>query len=396
MIDVKEKTRFKSEVEEHVEELKSRMMELSSEIHENPELSLQEYEARDLLVSELKKEGFETEKGVAGLDTAFRCTFAGTDPEPEICLMLEYDALEDLGHACGHNLSGVASMGAAIGVKRVIEEHDLPGKIVALGTPGEELYSGKVSMINAGVFDGVDAAIMAHMFDRTVLDPKFIALQGLEFKFTGKASHAAGAPEEGVNALNGVIQTFENINALRQHVKDGVRIHGIIADGGSAINIVPEKATAKFFVRAEKRKYLAEVVDQVKKCAEGAAVATGTELKIDCFESSDDLVNNPVLTEVFAENIQLYTERVQETTEEIVGSTDVGNVSKAVPTIHPMIKITAEGTSLHTEEFARATRSEKGFAGMIIAAKALGLTALDLIVDEESLIRARKAFRKEN
>ena len=392
----KEENRLKSELEERVEALKNRMVELSSEIHENPERSLQEYEARDLLVSELANEGFEPKKGLAGLETAFRCTFTGSEPEPEICFMFEYDALEDLGHACGHNLSGVASLGAAIGLKRVVEEHDLPGKIVALGTPGEELYSGKVPMVNAGVFDGVDAALMAHMFDRTVLNPKFIALEGLEFKFTGRASHAAGAPEEGINALNGVIQTFENINALRQHVKDGVRIHGIITDGGSAINIVPEKAVAKFFVRAEESRYLEEVVGRVKKCAEGAAVGTGTNLEIDSFESSEDLVNNPVLAEVFEENLRRYTERVQETTEEIVGSTDVGNVSKAVPTIHPMIKITEEGTALHTEAFARAAQSEKGFAAMLLAAKALGLSALELIVNEKTLSRVRKTFQEDN
>ena len=390
---MKEKKRLKSEAEKQVEALKNRMVELSSEIHENPELSLQEYEARDLLVGELEKEGFEAEKGLAGLDTAFRCTFTGTVPEPKICLMLEYDALEDLGHACGHNLSGVASRGAAIGVKRVVEEHDLPGKIVALGTPGEELHSGKVSMVSSGVFDEVDVAIMAHMFDRTVLNPKFIALEGLEFRFTGRASHAAGAPEEGVNALNGVIQTFENINALRQHVQDGVRIHGIITDGGSAINIVPEKATAKFFVRADARRYLDEVVEKVKKCGEGAAVATGTDLTVESFESNDDLVNNPVLTEIFGENVRRYTEEVFEATENAVGSTDAGNVSKVVPTIHPMISITSDRISLHTEEYARAAASREGFDGMIVAAKALALTALDLMTNPASLNRVNNAFR---
>jgi len=244
-----------------------------------------------------------------------------------------------------------------------------------------------------GVFDDLDVAMMVHMFDRTVLDPKFIAMEGIEFEFHGKPSHAAGAPEEGVNALNGVIQTFENINALRQHVKDGVRIHGIITDGGSAINIVPEKAAAKFFVRADSSEYLNEVAEKVKRCAEGAAVATGADVRIETFEANDDLENNPVLTAIFDENVRRHTDDVIGRTEESIGSTDAGDVSKVLPTIHPMVSIAPKGTALHSEEFARASCSEEGFNGMMVAAKALALTALDLIAGDEFLERAWKSFR---
>lgn len=384
--------KLKSEAEEKIDELRGRMVELSTDLHENPELSYEEYHAQDLLVAELEDRGFSLETGTAGLETAFRATFEGRSPEPAICFMVEYDALEDLGHACGHNLSGVASLGAAIGMKTILAGYDLPGRIVALGTPGEELHSGKVPMVEAGVFDDLGAAMMVHMFDRTVLDPKFIAMEGIEFEFHGKPSHAAGAPEEGINALSAVIQTFENINALRQHVKDGVRIHGIITDGGSAINIVPETATAKFFVRAESSEYLSEVAEKVKKCGEGAAVATGADLRIETFESNDDLDNNPVLTEIFDENIRRYTDDVSRTTEESLGSTDAGDVSKVLPTIHPTVSIAPEGTSLHSEEFARASHSEQGFDGMMRAAKGLALTALDLLVGENILDRAWNSF----
>lgn len=385
---------LKDEAEERIDEIKERMVELSSDLHENPELSFEEYHASDLLVAELEDRGFAVETGTGGLDTAFNGSFVGTEPEPSICFMVEYDALEDLGHACGHNLSGVASVGAAIAVTEVLANHGLPGKVIALGTPGEELLSGKVPMVETGVFDNVDVAMMVHMFDRTILDPKFIAVEGLEFEFHGRPSHAAGAPEEGINALNGIIQTFENINALRQHVKDGVRIHGIITDGGSAVNIVPERAVGKFFVRAEERKYLDEVVEGVRRCAKGAAVATGTDLEINTFWSNEELKNNPVLTDVFGDNVRRYKEDVIETTEEVLGSTDAGNVSKTVPTIHPTLSIAEEGTSLHTKEFARATCSEEGFLGMIIAAKTLALTALDLIVDNVILNRIRDTFNE--
>jgi len=393
MQDVSE---LKSKAEEKLDRMRELLVELSTDLHDNPELSYEEYHAKELLVSELKKRGFSTELSIAGIDTAFRATFSGGQPGPAICLMVEYDALEDLGHACGHNLSGPASVGAAIAVKELIDNYDIPGKVVALGTPGEELHSGKVPMVKAGIFDDLDVAMMVHMFDRTVLDPKFIAMEGIEFEFQGKPSHAAGAPEQGINALNGVIQTFENINALRQHVKDGVRIHGIITDGGSAINIVPEKAAARFFVRADSSEYLDEVAEKVKKCAKGAAVATGADVSIETFEANEDLDSNPVLTAIFDENIRRYTEKVEGRTEESVGSTDAGDVSKVLPTIHPMVSIAPEGTSLHSEEFARAASSEKGFEGMMIAAKSMALTAIDLLTEADFLERAWKSLRHKN
>lgn len=387
---------MKKEAEEIIDGMRDRMVDLSYEIHEHPELSYEEYRAKELLAEELEAQGFQMESGLAGLETSFRGEFHVKESGPTICLMVEYDALKDLGHACGHNLSGVASLGAATAVKEIIDRYKLSGKIVALGTPGEELYSGKIPMVEAGVFEDVDVAMMAHMFDRTVIDPKFIAMEGLEFKFQGEPSHAAGAPEEGINALNGVIQTFENINALRQHVKDGVRIHGIVTHGGSAINIVPEEAAAKFFVRADSRQYLDEVVEKVKKCGKGAAVATGADVEINSFESNDDLENNSVLTVLFSENIRRYTDDVIGRMEKSIGSTDVGNVSKVVPTIHPMVAITSEGTALHTKGFAEATASESGFEGMITASKGLALTAVDLIYGKNFLKRAQEAFEENN
>lgn len=384
--------KIKNEAEKIIDTLGDKLRDLSYRIHENPELSYEEYEARDLLVGELNNSGFDVETGIAYLETAFRGTYRIEEGGPRVCLMMEYDALKDLGHACGHNLSGVASLGAAIAVKEMMEKYDIAGELVGMGTPAEETGGAKADMVEAGLFDDLDAALMVNMFDRTVLDPIFIALNGVTFTFHGKPAHAAGAPEKGINALNGVISTFENVNALRQHVKETVRMHGIITNGGSAVNIVPELAEAKFFIRAPKRDYLDEVMDKVVNCARGAATATGAELDIDRFESIDELHSNPALTALFDENIRRYVSDVDATTEEAVGSTDVGTVSKVVPTIHPLVSITDQPTPLHTEEFAEATASEEGYQGMIASAKALSLTVLDLLVELEFDRRARETF----
>jgi amidohydrolase len=304
--------------------------------------------------------------------------------------MAEYDALPDLGHACGHNLSGVASITAAIALSKILSKNHFDGTILVMGTPGEELYSGKVSLIRAGAFQNVDVAMMVHMFDRNVSAPISLALDALDFHFRGKAAHAAGAPHEGVNALNGVIQTFVGIDALRQHIRDDARIHGIITHGGVAPNIVPEKASARFYVRARARQYLDEVTEKVKNCARGAALATGAQVEIKNFEASvDDLISNRSLVEAFERNWSYFTPDIQKAGA--FGSTDVGNVSHVVPTIQPLVSITP-GIMPHTREFAEATAGEKGHRALAIGAKTLAMTALDLFTNPELLGRIKEDF----
>lgn len=385
---------LKKEVLSKIGAIEKSMIKLSSWIHDHPELSFQEFKAVHRLTSELDNHGFQIRTGLADLETSFKATYQKAGRSPVICLMAEYDALEGLGHACGHNLSGVASIAAGISLSKVMSKHKLDGTILVMGTPGEEMYSGKVKMVNVGVFENIDVAMMTHMSDRNVIKPKVIALDGLEFNFTGKSSHAALAPDKGINALNGVLQTFRNIDALRQHVRDGVRIHGIITKGGDAVNIVPEKATARFYVRFATREYLDEVTEKVKNCAQAASLATGAEVNILNYESSDDLKHNPTLSEVFKENLKQFCNDIEDETIGPWASTDVGNVSKVVPTIQPLIKAAPRGTPLHTKEFAKAAGSQIGHKGLLIAAKTLALTVIDLLTQPDLLEKIRDDFAK--
>ncbi len=392
MVSVEE---LKEEVINEVDRIKDRMIELSDRIHDNPEISFEEFKASQWLASELKNHGFNVEMRVAGLETAFKATYRIAGERPVVCFMVEYDALPDLGHACGHHMSGVASTAAAIALKKVTERHKLSGTVMALGTPGEELYAGKVHLIKAGIFKEVDVAMMVHAFDRNVLRPPFLALDAWQFDFKGKPAHASGAPHEGINALNAVLLTFRAIDALRQHVKSDVRIHGIITKGGKAPNIVPDEASARFYVRAKERTYLDEVSEKVKNCARGAAIATGAELEISSFEPSlDDLITNPTLSELFRNNWERFTKDILEEISESLGSSDVGNVSHVVPTIHPMIAIAPRGILPHTREFTEAGKSEKAHQALIIAAKTLAMTALDVMLNPTLVDKMKKELEE--
>ncbi|MEM2961276.1 MAG: M20 family metallopeptidase [Candidatus Bathyarchaeia archaeon] len=385
-------TKLKEEVAEEVNKIRDRMVELSDKIHGNPELSFEEFKASKWLASELEEHGFNVQIGIANLETAFKATYRVAGEKPIICLMVEYDALPDIGHACGHHMSGVASVTAAIALSKVMQRYGLDGSIVALGTPGEELYAGKIPLIKAGAFDGVDAAMMVHAADKNVLRSSLLALDALQFDFKGKPAHASAAPHMGINALNAVLLTFRAIDALRQHVRSDVRIHGIITEGGKAPNIVPEKASARFYVRSTERWYLDEVTEKVKNCARGAALATGASLEIISFEPSmDDMINNTTLCELFRKNWAQFTTDILDQ-EEPLGSSDVGNVSHVVPAIQPEISIAPEGTTPHTREFAEAGISEKAHQAIVIAAKTMSMTAIDLLSIPEIVDKIRQDF----
>ncbi|MDR4888312.1 M20 family metallopeptidase [Fredinandcohnia sp. QZ13] len=374
---------------------KERYIETSHKIHENPEIGNEEFFASEQLTTILEDEGFSVEKGVAGHETAFVARFKSEKPGPSIAFLAEYDALPGLGHACGHNIIGTLSVAAAVGLSKVLAETG--GEAVVFGTPAEEggpNGSAKGSFVKHGLVEGIDAAMMIHPQGKTSLTSPSLAVDPLDFEFIGKSAHAAAAPHKGINALDAVIQLFNGINALRQHVTDDVRIHGIITHGGDAPNIVPDYAKARFFIRAATRSGLNEVTQRVKAIAEGAALATGAKLNVIAFQNEvDNLLLNEAFNSVFKEIIEELGENVADEREGI-GSTDAGNISQVVPTIHPYIKIGADDLVPHTVPFREAAASARGDQALITGAKALGLTALRLITEPQLLEEIKDEFKQ--
>ncbi|GAA0078306.1 M20 family metallopeptidase [Clostridium sp. CTA-5] len=382
---------------DEIENKKKNYIDISHKIHEHPEIGNQEVYASGLLINTLEKEGFTVEKALAGHPTSFIARKkSNKNSGPTIGFLAEYDALPNLGHGCGHNIIGTASTAAAITLSKFIDE--VGGEILVFGTPAEEggeNGSAKASFVKHGLFNGVDACLMVHPGAENSVTPCSLANNPIQFEFIGKASHAASAPESGINALEGVIQLFNGINALRQHVADDVRIHGIITDGGSAPNIVPDYAKAKFFIRAFTKENCALVTEKVKNIAKGSALSTGTKVNISFFQNEvDNFIINKKFDEVFVEHLKLLGINIDNVPKKGIGSTDAGNVSQVVPTIQPIIKIGNEGLCTHTPEFCEAAKSKKGDRALIIAIKALALTGLTLLTDEYKLFEIKGEFNK--
>jgi amidohydrolase len=371
-----------------IEEKGGKYIEVSHRIHENPEIGNEEVFASDLLTETLKGEGFTVEKSVAGHSTAFIARKKSKKSGPALGFLAEYDALPGIGHACGHNIIGATSAAAAVALSSVIEETG--GEILVLGTPAEEggpNGSAKGSFVKHGLLKGIDACLIAHPSNQNSLTGNSLAVDPLDFEYIGKPAHAAGCPEAGINALDAVIQLFNGINALRQHLTSDIRIHGIITHGGDAPNIVPEYAKARFFIRAATREELNVVTEKVKNIARGAALATGASLNVIAFQNSvDNLLVNNKFNEIFKESLESIGASISApNSKRGMGSTDVGNVSHVVPTIHPNIKIGADNLVGHTAEFCEAAKSKEGDEGLLLGAKALALTGLALLIDEEKL-----------
>lgn len=374
---------------ERVDAMEELLATIASDLYHNPELPLQEYRASDLLAQTLASAGFGVERQVAGMDTAFRASWGAG--RPEIAILAEMDALPNMGHACGHNVIAAAAVGAGLALRQVLPED--AGRVVVLGTPAEEIGYGKVEMVRAGIFDSIDFAMMVHPSSRRYVVRGYLGLAKYRFTFLGRAAHAAAYPEEGINALDAVIQTFNAINALRQQLRQDVRVHGIITDGGIAPNIIPDRAACHFYLRADDLVELEKVRERVIACAEGAAVATGCRLETE----ADPRVLAPLrinmaFSALYSSQLKfLGLEENPIPVDKNRGSSDIGNVSQVVPTIHPHVPLGA-GLHIHTEEFAKATISPKGRAAVLEGAKALALTALELICTPELRQNIRAEF----
>jgi len=378
-----------------IDSYRDRVVALSHEIHEHPELKFEEKFAADLLTRAGAELGLEMQRGVGGLKTAFRAEFGNEGPT--VAILAEYDALPN-GHSCGHNLIAGAALAAVQGLKNIASR--LPGRIVFLGTPAEEGGGGKIILIDKGALKGVDAAMMAHPTDVEFSTMPALATQHLKLTFHGRAAHAAAAPWDGSSALAAVIQTFQSVDAMRLHLRDGSRLHGIITDGGQAVNIIPERTECLFLARARTSKYAQEIGSRVIRCGEAAAMATGTRMEHVIEGGYKNMINNRSIASRYSAHSEALGVRCPEAPDDMpTGSTDMGDVSHVMPAIHPCFAISKRGEgNCHEDAFVKHADSEHGYQAMIRVAKAMAMTAYDLLAEPALLESSKQEYtaRKES
>ena len=359
------------------------LFHLSNEIHKNPELAYDEHNAHDLLTNFLEKEGFTVERSYTGIETAFRATFGAG--RPNVCVICEYDALPGIGHACGHNLIAEAGIAAGLGLKAALESGGAPkGRVTVMGTPAEEGGGGKVYLIRNGAFDDVDLAMMVHPFPTSVARPAFVGRAQLEVTYTGKAAHAAAFPWEGVNALDAAVMAYTSISALRQQMKPTWRVHGVITNGGAKPNIIPEKSSMLYYIRAPTQPELKILVERITSCFKSAAVATGCQAEIKEPVRGPaylDVNSNFTLSELYLKNITELGVLDIKAAADVAASTDMGNVSYIVPSIHPGYAI-GSGEVNHTREFTAVANTPEAHSATLTAAKAMAHTCIDVLTTE--------------
>jgi amidohydrolase len=366
------------------------LTELSLDLHAHPELAMAEHHAADRLTGLLAQEGFAVERGVAGLPTAFVASVGRG--APVIAFLCEYDALAGVGHGCGHNLIATGGIGAALALHRALGD-DFGGTIRCIGTPGEEGAGGKIIELAAGVFDDVDAALMFHPGDKSLPWRHATAAVHLDVTFHGMASHAAGSPAKGRSALAAVIQLFVSLDSMRQFIPESNRVHGIITDGGQAVNIVPERASAAFMARAFTQEGVQRLLDRMRACIDAAAAATGTTVEVSVGEVYAERKNNHTMATRLAGHFARLGESMQEPVlRGGTGSSDIGNVSLVLPAIHPYLQIVDRGTPAHSHAMAAAAGSPEVQERMLHMAEALAATGADLFADEQLWKAVREEF----
>jgi amidohydrolase len=384
---------LKDAISTRVDALRPELERIGRDIHAHPEIAYEERQAVAWLAELLKRHGFSVEVGVADTPTAFVATRRnGTGPT--VAFLSEYDALRGLGHGCGHNLIATASAGAGIALAESLDR--LRGRVLVIGTPAEEGGGGKIRLINAGIFQEVDAAMMFHPDTRTQVLHWALAVTHMHFEFIGRAAHASGDPEKGINALDAFVLAYNGISLLRQQMKEGARLHGFLKEGGTAPNIIPERTSGEFLVRARDQAYMEELLQKVKNIFQAAALATGCSLNLTYEEAPyTDLRNNAVLARLFEDNLRrLGIDPVEGVPWENAGSTDMGNVSHAVPALHPTLAIASADVPGHSQAFLEASGSLRGYQAMIDAAKALAMTGADLLADPSLVEQAKVEFRR--
>ncbi|MEJ7220562.1 M20 family metallopeptidase [Staphylococcus gallinarum] len=372
----------KQNILDYIENEKNKYIELSHQIHQRPELGNEEIFASRTLIEQLNRHNFEVETDIAGHATGFIAKYDSSKPGPTIGYLAEYDALPGLGHACGHNIIGTASVLAGIALKQVIDK--VGGQVIVLGCPAEEggeNGSAKASYVKEGIIDELDIALMVHPGNETYRTINTLAVDVLDIKFYGKSTHASENAHEARNALDAMISYFNGVAQLRQHIKKSQRVHGVILDGGKAANIIPDFTHARFYTRATTRKDLDVLTERVGQIARGAAIQTGCDYEFGPIQNGvNEFVKTSKLDDLFAKYATEMGEAVIDD-DFGYGSTDTGNVSHVVPTIHPHIKIGSRNLVGHTHRFREAAGSTHGDQALIRGAKILSLIGLELIED---------------
>ena len=385
-------TALKDRMVARVDELAEVLVDVSHEIHARPELAFEERFAAGLLADVLEREGVDVTRGAFDLETAFDATVGSEGPTVAICL--EYDALPGVGHACGHNVIAAAGLGAGLAAAALAAEAG--GRVRILGTPAEEGGGGKVLMAERGALEGVDVAMMVHPADADLVAMDAIAATHLQVVFEGVAAHAAAFPHLGRNALDAAVLGYVNVAALRQHIEPTDRVHGVFVEGGQKPNIVPERTVMDWMVRSARLAGLEPLQRRVEACFDAGAAATGCTCRYRVSSPPyADMVDNPVLVARYAANSEALGRPLTDPRAggaRVVGSTDMGNVSHLVPSIHPMVQVAPAGVPIHSHEFTAHARSGAGDAAVLHGARAMAATVADLWADRGLVDEARAAF----
>lgn len=375
---------LKKDVGAAIDAMQAELLGLSHAIHGEPELALEEFKAAKRLSDAVEGHGIQVQREAFGLKTAFAAEF-GKASGPNVAILSEYDALPGIGHACGHNIIATSAYGAAMALSKL--NGRLPGRVRYMGTPAEERFGGKEMMAREGAFEKVDAAMMMHPSNLNIITMPCIAISEVEVVYHGRSAHASAMPYRGLNALDAVVTAYQSIAQLRQHIKPTERIHGIITEGGLAANIVPERAACRFYVRAADAHELKPLKARVHACFEAGALATGCTAEIH-WGITDylDLKTNWPMAEAYKKNAQALGRDffpIEHIPAGFAGSTDMGNVSHRVPSIHPMLAVAPPNVIIHNPEFARWAASDQGDLAVMDGAKSLAFTAIDLMCDAQ-------------
>ena len=372
--------KLKDKIKQKVDMIDEDLINLSKNIHANPELSFQEFKAVGWLKDLMAQHNFKVESPLGELATAFKARYTRLPGGPRVAFLAEYDALRGKGHACGHNIIAACAAGAAIGLSAVLDQ--MPGEVILLGTPAEEGGGGKILLIEAGEFAQLDYALMIHPGNSNIIGRGGLAATLVTVEFKGKAAHSSG-PERGINALQALIEVFKGIDSIRGSLRGDVKINGIIKNGGEASNIIPDYASGEFTVRAATRDYLQQILARINDLVRAAELITGAKASISSSLIYAERYPNLVMAEKFKENMAGLGEQMcYPDPGESLGSSDIGNVSMVVPTIHSYLRITEKAISGHTEEFAAAAISSRAEEVIIKGAKGLALTGFDILREQ--------------